>query len=68
MSLIGLLILAAEFWTNIEKIYIKRANTFINNHIFYSDNEMENFNTSLGQFNNSANFIFGLSGGEIFSD
>ena len=36
MSLIGLLIFVAEFWTIIDYIYIKRSSSYNNNRIFYS--------------------------------
>lgn len=60
MSLLGISILVIELIVSMKSIYIERAHDYTSNKLFYDENEMSNFNITLGKFNNSLNFAFGL--------
>ena len=60
-------ILIAEFGLAIDSIFFKRANDYTINEIFLTKEEVENTQSYLGDFKDSANFFFGLDVGDIES-
>ena len=53
-------LILAESANMFKAIFIDRAHTYSINKIFYDQEQMENFNITLGKYNNSANFVFGV--------
>jgi hypothetical protein len=60
LSLLALSFLLIELYLLVLTIFVKHEYTYVTNKVLYAPEEMENFNVSLGKYNNSANFIFGL--------
>ena len=66
MSIIGVTILLVELSNILTQIYVDRDFGYILQNIFYTPDEMAAFDyVTLGSLNNSANFIFGLTGGDV---
>ena len=48
-------------------IFSKREHAFSSNGVFYSEEQMNNLDVTFGKYDNSMNFVFGLTGGDIDS-
>lgn len=57
--------LLAYFLLRLIVIYSEREHDFISNELFYSEEQMNDMDITLGAFNNSMNFIFGFTGGDM---
>ena len=68
MSILGVTVLCYEFANIYTNIYVERDYGYILQNIFYTTEEMYEFDyVTLGRMNNSANFIFGLTGGDLWN-
>ena len=68
MSLIGLTFLAYEISSIYQQVFVDKEHGYNLNEIFYTSEQMHSFDhLTLGSLNNSANFIFGLTGGDLWT-
>ena len=61
MTVIATIALCVIMVIRLHKIYALRANDFESLSYTYQEDEMSNLDISLGRFNDSLNFIFGLT-------
>lgn len=53
---------------SLQGIYVERDSDYTFNRIFFQPEEMNEFDVTLGRFNNSLNFVFGLAGDGLWND
>ena len=62
MTLLMTIGLSSYLIARIHSIYSNREHDYRKRDLTYTQDEMENMGVTLGKFNNSLNFIFGLTG------
>ena len=61
MTVLGCIGLVVVMVIRLDSIYVHRANDFTQQEFTYSETEMSNLNVTFGNFNDSMNFVFGLT-------
>jgi hypothetical protein len=68
ISLVIYFILFIYFIMRVRRVIVMRENEFDTRDVFYSPEEMEEQQMTLGKYDNSLNFMWGLSGGDMGND
>ena len=70
IGLLATVIVFFEIYSCWWNIFVNRDYSFINNSIFYKAEDMNSFDVNIGvyPYNKSANFIFGVTGGDLWSN